>query len=87
MPKPLDDLFNVVVDDPDVKAAVKALALEAVQVAREQLGPHMAPQVRAAAMRSVLPALIRSLDRERDNGADDDLRKQVVGLFEEVRGK
>lgn len=85
MANQLDGLFNQVVDDPDVVAAVKSLALEAISQAREMLQPHMTPAIRQQMVRSILPTLVKSLEANRDASTDDELRAQMNDLFAAVR--
>lgn len=84
--KSLDGLFNQVVDDPDVVAAVKSLALETIAQARDMLAPHTAPHLRVQMVRSVLPTLVRSLEANRDANTDDELRAQMAELLVAVKG-
>lgn len=81
----LDALFNQVVDDPEVVAAVKDLALTAIGEAREMLSPHVAPQIRQQMVRTLLPTLVKSLEASRDTGTQDELRAEMKALLLEVR--
>lgn len=82
----LGSLLNEVVDDPEVTAAVKTLALDALAVASEMLSPNAAPHLRIQMVKSILPTLVRSLEKAPDGGDKDELRKRMEDLFAEVRG-
>jgi hypothetical protein len=77
------ELLSTVVDDPDVRGAVKSLALEALGEARRLLRVGT-PPVRARVMATVLPILVKSIGPASDT-SNDDLRSEMEAMFAEMR--
>lgn len=82
----LGDLVAAVGDDPEVRTAVKRLALAALNEA-ETLVTRGTPAVKARVVNSILPALVKSLADTQDTTTTDELRDRLDGLFAEMRGK
>lgn len=80
----LSQLMNAVVDDPDVKATVKALALDALEEARYQIA-HGTPQNKGNLVRALLPALIASLKETQTGDGIEKLREEQAKMFKEMR--
>lgn len=80
----LTQLMNAVVDDPDVKASVKALALDALNEARFQLA-NGTPQNRANLIRALLPSLVASLKETNTGDGLEELKKNQTALFHQLR--
>lgn len=80
----LSQLMNAVVDDPDVKATVKALALDALNEARYQL-QNGTPQNKANLIRALMPALISSLKETQTGDGLEALRETQSQIFSEMR--
>lgn len=81
----MEGLMAHVADDPEVRAAVKALALESLAQARV-LVRSGAPSVKSRVVASVLPALVKGLGERQDTTTTDELRDQLDQLFAEMRG-
>lgn len=85
MPQPdLSQLINAVVDDTDVKAAVKALAMSALNEAQEIIDSG-APQQKSNVLRMLLPALVASLKETQSGDGLEELRKTQNELFAATR--
>lgn len=78
-------LAATVVDDPEVRAAVVRLTLDTLNEAREMMRRGR-PEYKVAMIRTLLPALAKSLQNRGDD--DDDtkaLRAKYDELFEDVK--
>lgn len=70
-------------NDPEVYAAMKSLALSAIQNAKEIL-ETTAPSVQMQVVRMLLPAVSRSLS-QRNEDDNDELKAELQSLYEDVR--
>lgn len=77
------ELLSAVIDDPDVRGAVKSLALESLEEARRLLRVGT-PPVRARVMATILPVLVKSIGPASDT-SNDDLRAEMEAMFAEMR--
>lgn len=80
----LSQLVNAVVDDPDVKATVKALALDALNEARYQIA-NGTPRDKAVLVRALMPALIASLKETQSGDGMETLRDAQTDIFNQLR--
>jgi hypothetical protein len=81
----LAPLVAAVGDDPEVRAAVKGLALAALAQAHD-LVVRGTPAVKAKVVAGILPALVRSLGESQDTTTTDQLRAELDDLFAQMRG-
>lgn len=81
----LDPLLSTVADDPEVKAAAKQLALDAIAEA-SRLIKRGNPTVKASMVRAILPSAISSLKDRPVDETDNVLRKEMASVLSEVRG-
>ncbi len=77
-------LINAVVDDPDVKAMVKSLAMDALAEAQDMIR-RGSPSVKQSVIRAVMPALVASLKESQVGDGLTDLRAKQNQLFGEIR--
>lgn len=82
----LSQLMNAVVDDPDVKAAVKALAINALSEAQYQL-QNGTPQNKANLIRALLPSLVASMKETQSGDGLEQLRETQEQMFKELRDR
>lgn len=80
----LSVLVNAVVDDPEVKSAVKSLALTALAEAKEVLITGN-PQSKQNVMRMLMPALVASLKETTTGDGLESLRDTQNALFAAMR--
>lgn len=73
-------LVNAVVDDPEVKTLVKALAMDALSEARDLI-EHGNPQTKANLIRALMPALVQSLKETNTGDGLEELKKNQTALF------
>lgn len=85
MPKnDLSELINSVVDDTEVKHAVKSLALQALSEASDIIATGN-PQSKQNIMRMLLPALVQSLKETNTGDGLEELRETQKALFKETK--
>lgn len=80
----LATLINSVVDDPEVKTRVKALALLALDEAQDMI-LRGSPSVKQSMIRSIMPALVASLKESQTGDGLEGLRESQTKLFQEMR--
>jgi hypothetical protein len=85
MSAPLGQLVSAVTDDPDVRAAVKQLALDVVGEA-QRLMRVGSPQIRARIIASVMPAAVAGLKQAPEDESKANLRAELEEMFRELRG-
>lgn len=69
--------------DPEIYDALKQLALDAIESARDNLR-RSAPSIQLQVVRLVLPSVSRALANQRDD-SDDDLKEAVDAMYADVR--
>lgn len=85
MPDPLAELVtHAAAQDEIVKEAVRKLAFEVVHEAHKLLNQG-SPATRMSVIRSLLPALVRSLEKTDEGDSNKELQKQLAELMQEVR--
>ena len=70
--------------DEVIKQAVRKLAFEVVHEAHKMLHQG-SPATRLSVIRSLLPSLVRSLEKQEDQDQNIELQKQLAELMKEVR--
>lgn len=85
MPDPLVELITAAAaQDELVKQAVRKLAFEVVHEAHNLLSKG-SPATRMSVIRSLLPSLVRSLEKNEETEGTKELQKQLGELMAEVR--
>lgn len=85
MPQPdLAALVNAVVDDPEVKAMVKSLAMDALAEARDMIH-RGSPIVKQNLIRALMPALVSSLKESSTTDNSEEIRTKQNELFAAMR--
>lgn len=86
---PTDPLANMsaslVHDDPELRAAVKSLAMEAVTQAR-YIMERGTPNLKLAVIKVLMPAVARELAKKEDRDDLTQLRAEMSQMFAEMRG-
>lgn len=85
MPDPLAELVNAVADDPEVKAAARALALDTISRAHTLLRRGQ-PAMQLQIIRSLLPTALASLKESPEDASVGELRAEMAAVLSEVRG-
>lgn len=85
MPDPLSQLVTqAAAQDELVKQAVRKLAFEVVHEAHKLLNQG-SPATRLSVIRSLLPALVRSLEKQDEGDSNAKLQKELADLMGEIR--
>lgn len=85
MPDQLAQLVTqAAAQDEIVKQAVRKLAFEVVHEAHKLLNQG-SPATRLSVIRSLLPALVRSLEKTDEGDSNKELQNQLAGLMDEIR--
>lgn len=85
MPDPLAELVNAVADDPAVKDAARALALDTIARAHHLLTRGQ-PAMQLQIIRALLPTALASLKESPEDAGAVELRREMGALLAEVRG-
>lgn len=87
-PNPPDPLQQMLTDaakqDEVIKLAVRKLAFEVVYEAHNLLSSG-SPATRLSVIRSLLPALVRSLEKTDQEDSTATLQKELASLMDEIR--
>ena len=81
---PLADVIHAVSDDPEVKAAARQLALEAIGQAQYLLR-NGNPTVKATMLRSILPTAFAGMKEQAEDPGASEARKVMDSILEDMR--
>ncbi len=80
----LADIIHAVSDDPEVKSAARALALEAIDQASFLLN-HGSPAVKSAMLKSILPTAFAGMREAVTDANAAESRAQMEAILAEMR--
>lgn len=77
-------LISTASDDQEVRAKVKELALKALDEVEDILD-HGTPAVKTTVLRSFVPALVREMNKKKEDDEIQELKAQMAELIKEMR--
>jgi hypothetical protein len=84
IPSDMTTILLAVQDDEIIRKAIRVTALKALQRANEMLDVGSLA-TRTTVIRSIMPALVKTLERKETDDELTELRRQIVELMEEIR--